>query len=46
MLEKDDIKSFKMMFRGLGKNYKMPGKAGRSRVIKGKKGMGKAGKED
>ena len=24
-LEKDDIKSFKQMFRGLGKNYRMPG---------------------
>lgn len=34
------------MFKGLGKNYKMPGNTGRSRVVKGKKGMNKGGKED
>jgi DnaJ-class molecular chaperone len=48
-LEKDDIKSFKQMFRGLGKNYRMPGGKGkgslRGRAVRNNK-KGKKNDED
>ena len=40
ILEQDDYKSFKSMFRGMGKSYRStkPSGGGRSRKNKGKKG--------